>query len=158
MSKTTTSIRGATSSRRVRKPSRLVACVVGLGLVPLGIGSTAVAETTSGLYHHGARVLLPIGGGYEDNALRGFSTVVAQQATGMTVDILVVPSSYGDAPGDRDENLALAQKRTSQIDAICDATVAASPSLRRSFTGCNATLLVLLNRADAMDPRKLLLR
>ncbi|MDN5764814.1 MAG: Type 1 glutamine amidotransferase-like domain-containing protein [Humibacillus sp.] len=153
MSKTTASIRSATSSRRLRQPSRLAACVVGLSLLPLGVGSTAFAATTSGLYHHGARVLLPIGGGYEENALSGFSTVTAQQATGKTVDILVVPSSYGDAPEDRDANLALARERTSQIDAICDATVAASPSLRRSFTGCNATLLVLLNRADAMDPR-----
>ena len=153
MSKTTVSIHGTTPRRGVRRPSRLVACVVGLGLIPLGVGSAAVAGTTSGLYQHGARVLLPIGGGYEDSALGGFATVVAQHATGKTVDILVVPSSYGDAPEDRDANLELAGERTSQIDAICDATVAASPSLRRSFTGCNATLLVLLDRADALDPR-----
>ena len=153
MSKTTASIRRTTRGRVTRRPGRLLVGVVGLSLVPLGIGSTAGAETAAGLYQHGARVLLPIGGGYETNALTGFSTVVAKQATGKTVDILVVPSSYGDAPADRDENLALAQQRTSQIDAICDATVAASPSLRRSFTGCNATLLVLLNRADALDPK-----
>lgn len=153
MSQSTASTRRTTGSRSARMPVRIITVAVGLSLVPLGIGSAASAETTSGLYQHGSQVLLPIGGGYEDNALLGFSTVVAEQATGRTVDILVVPSSYGDAPKDRDDNLALARKRTREIDAICDATMAASPSLRLKFTGCNATLQILLNRADAMDPR-----
>ena len=153
---TTTSNTSSSSSRsgKSKARTRLLASALGLSLLPIGLGSTAVAETTKGgLYQHGASVLLPIGGGYEDNALAGFSTVTAKKATGKTVDLVIVPSSYGDAAEDREENLTLAQKRTDQIDALCDATVAASPSLRRSFTGCNATLAVLLNRADAMDPQ-----
>ena len=67
-------------------------------------------------------------------------------ASGPTVDLVVVPSSYGDAPEDRAENLELAQQRTDQIDAICDTVV------RAPFTGCTATLAVLLDRADALDP------
>lgn len=91
--------------------------------------------------------LVPIGGGYEPATLRSFAARVAAQATGDTVDIYVVPSSYGDAPEDRDENLLLAQERTDQVEQYCDEVVdlAAFPG------GCEATLLVLLDRADALD-------
>ena len=68
-------------------------------------------------------------------------------ASGPTVDLVVVPSAYGDSAKDRAENLALAQERTDQLDAACDAAVTGAP-----HTGCTATLAVLLNRADALDP------
>ena len=91
-------------------------------------------------------VLIPIGGGYETPTLEGFALAAAEGASGPTVDLVVVPAAYGDAPEDRAENLALAQERTDQVDAACDAVVPAP------YTGCTATLAVLLDRADAIDP------
>lgn len=92
------------------------------------------------------RTLVPIGGGYETPSIEGFSRVAMLGASGPTVDLVVVPSSYGDAPEDRAENLELAQQRTDQIDAICDTVV------RAPYTGCTARLAVLLDRSDALDP------
>lgn len=94
-------------------------------------------------------VLTPIGGGYVTSTLAGFATAAAQGASGPTVDLVVVPSAYGDGAKDRAENLVLAQERTDQLDAACDAVVAAPAT---GFSGCTATLAVLLNRADALDP------
>ena len=105
----------------------------------LGVAGTAVAA-------EGDRVMTPIGGGYETSTLEGFALASAEGASGPTVDLVVVPSAYGDAPADRAENLALAQERTDQVDAACDAVVTAP------YTGCTATLAVLLDRADALDP------
>jgi cyanophycinase len=94
--------------------------------------------------------LVPVGGGYEPATLRSFGARVAAQATGDTVDIYVVPSAYGDAPEDRDENLLLAQERTDQVEQYCDEVV----DLTEFPGGCEATLLVLLDRADALDPAR----
>ena len=91
-------------------------------------------------------VLTPIGGGYEASTLIGFARAAAEGATGATVDLVVVPSAYGDTDKERKANLALAQQRTDQLDAACDSAV------EQPFTGCTATLAVLLNRADALDP------
>ncbi len=113
---------------------------------PLAVAPTVVgAEETR--TQRPAEVLVPIGGGYEEDTLEDFSREVIEHASGDTVDILVVPSSYGDAPEDREENLELAHERTDQIEAACDRVVAGS-----GFADCQATLLVLLNRADALDP------
>jgi len=100
-------------------------------------------EGAAGGAADGDRVMTPIGGGYETPTLEGFALASAEGASGPTVDLVVVPSAYGDAPADRAENLQLAQQRTDQVGAACDAVVAA---------GCTATLAVLLDRADAMDP------
>jgi cyanophycinase len=89
------------------------------------------------------RELVPIGGGYEPETLQGFARLAARGAGDGRVDLLVVPSSYGDDPADRAENLALAQGRTDELDAACEAAVAPP---------CRARLLVLLARADALDP------
>lgn len=94
------------------------------------------------------QTLVPIGGGYEPLALQSFAAQVIEQASGETVDLFVVPSSYGDAPEDREENLALAQSRTDQIEAECAAVV----DLAVFPEGCEATLLPLLAREDALDP------
>lgn len=93
---------------------------------------------------------VPIGGGYEPDTLRAFGSQVAEQATGDTVDIYVVPSSYGDDPADREENLEIAEGRTDQVEQYCGEVV----DLTAFPGGCEATLLVLLDRADAMDPSK----
>ncbi|MBC9957322.1 hypothetical protein [Yimella sp. cx-51] len=98
------------------------------------------------------QLLLPIGGGYETTALRTFSLEVAARATGATVDILVVPSSYGDAPEDRETNLRQAGTRAAQLDRECDTAVANSPLSTRFPGGCTATLLTLLDRNDALNP------
>lgn len=133
----------------MRRPVRtaLTALAATTLLVPL---ATSVAGAAPQGGHHSGpgepRTLVPVGGGYETPTLEGFARVAARGASGPTVDIVVVPSSYGDAPEDREENLELAQERTDQVDAACDAVVTAP------FTGCTATLAVLLDRADALDP------
>ncbi len=127
-------------SRRPFRPLALACC---LGLVaPLSALPAAGADPEA------PETLVPIGGGYEPEAMQSFTARVADQATGETVDIFVVPSSYGDAPEDREENLELAQERTEEVEDHCEAVV----DLDSFPGGCEATLLVLLDRADAMDP------
>lgn len=117
-----------------------------------GVVAGATAPVAQAADPDAPQVLVPIGGGYETSALRGFALEVAAHATGRTVDLLVVPSSYGDAPADRATNLRLAGQRATQIDGQCDAAVAASAYAARFPDGCTATLLTLLNRQDALDP------
>jgi cyanophycinase len=114
----------------------------------LMITGTALALSVTGaaVAAEGDRVMTPIGGGYETPTLEAFAVAAAEGASGPTVDLVVVPAAYGDSPQDRAENLELAQERTDQIDAACDAVVTAP------HTGCTATLAVLLDRADALDP------
>lgn len=126
----------------------LAAAAVGFGTLP----ATAAPAVPTG--HHRPRVsttLAPVGGGYETQALQQYAQLVQRQAlragVDRTVDIAVIPSSYGDAPKDRAENLELAGERAAQLDASCEAVLD-----HRRFTGCTATLSVLLDRADALDP------
>ena len=123
--------------RAARTLALSTVAVVAAGGVALAGGPASAGVPTT---------MTPIGGGYTLATLQGFARAAADGASGPTVDIVVVPSSYGDAPEDREENLALAQERTDQVDAACDAVVAAP------FTGCTAVLAPLLNRADAEDP------
>lgn len=116
------------------------------GTAVIACVAVLAAPSAAPASHHTPRTLVPIGGGYETPSLEGFARAAMQGASGPTVDLVVVPSSYGDAPEDRAENLALAQQRTDQIDRICDTVV------RAPYTGCTATLAVLLDRADALDP------
>ncbi len=125
-------------SSRTRLGSVRLLIVTGTALALSVTGAAVAAE--------GDRVMTPIGGGYETPTLEAFGLASAEGASGPTVDLVVVPAAYGDAPQDRAENLELAQERTDQIDAACD-TVVTAP-----FTGCTATLAVLLDRADALDP------
>lgn len=92
--------------------------------------------------------LVPVGGGYTNASLQEFSRVVIEQASAPEVDIYVLPSSYGDDPADRDENIGLAQDRTDQIEAQCEIVLVEYSG----FTGCTATLLILFDREDAMNP------
>ena len=126
-----------TSRRSVRTAAALLTVSVVASAAALTASSAAGDEPT---------VLTPIGGGYETSTSAGFSRAAAEGASGPTVDLVVVPSAYGDSDQERAENLTLAQSRTDQLDAACDAAVPAP------FTGCTATLAVLLNRADALDP------
>ena len=116
-----------------------------LALVALLVMS--VAGTTSAAVP-GEETLVPIGGGYTTTSLKGFAQIVIDHASGDTVDILVEPSSYGNDPADLAENTALAQIRTNQIEAACDAVVDESvfPG------GCTATLLHLFMRNQTEGP------
>lgn len=117
---------------RVLALATVAACGVGLGG-----GAARAADPT---------MMTPIGGGYTLETLQGFGRAAANGASGPIVDIVVIPSSYGDAPADRAENLVLAQQRTDEVDAACDAVVVAP------LAGCTAVLAPLLNRVDADDP------
>ncbi|WP_377641959.1 Type 1 glutamine amidotransferase-like domain-containing protein [Oryzobacter terrae] len=124
-------------------PARTLLRATAVGGLAVTLASASAVGAASG---DEPTVLTPIGGGYVTSTLEGFSRAAAEGASGPTVDLVVVPSAYGDAPKDRAENLVLAQERTDQLDAACDAVVTAP------FTGCTATLGVLLTRADALDP------
>lgn len=120
-----------------------------IAVAAVAAGATAVATlplTGTAGAAEGDRVMTPIGGGYETATLEGFAQAAASEASGPTVDLVVVPAAYGDAPKDRAENLELAQERTDQVEAACDAVVTAP------LMDCTATLAVLLDRADALDP------
>jgi cyanophycinase len=95
----------------------------------------------------GAPTFVPVGGGYDNDALPGFARIVIEHATGDVVKLLVVPSSYGNDPADREENLELAGERTQQLEDACVSVLAGS-----GFANCDAELLVLLERSDAEDP------
>jgi len=116
-----------------------IAAVASTVAVALAVSGAAVAAEDD-------RVMTPIGGGYETPTLEAFALAAAEGASGPTVDLVVVPAAYGDAPEDREENLALSQERTDQVEAACDAVVTAP------LTDCTATRAVLLDRADALDP------
>ncbi len=129
--------RSPATIRRTTRTTLAAIATAGLALAGTA-GSTASAGPPT--------TLTPIGGGYVTSTLAGFALAAADGASGTTIDLVVVPSAYGDGAKDRAENLALAQTRADQLDAACDA-IAAAP-----YTGCTATLAVLLNRADALDP------
>lgn len=116
----------------------LALCLAGTLLPTVALAADPDAPST----------LVPIGGGYSTGSLEGFAREVIDNASGTSVDIYVVPSSYGDDPADREENLRLAQQRTDQIEAVCDAVV----DLAAFADGCEGTLLPLLAREDAIDP------
>jgi cyanophycinase-like exopeptidase len=73
--------------------------------------------------------------------------IVIEHANAPSVDILVVPSLYGDDPADREENIELAGERTQQIEDACNTVV----DLAQFPEGCDATLLILFDRNDAQD-------
>lgn len=126
---------------------RATLLTVTLTCATLGVGVTSASAQPVP-----APRLVPIGGGYEEVTLRTFALEVAAKASGPSVDILVVPSSYGDAPEDRATNLRQAGSRARQIDAACDAAVSGAGLATRFPAGCNAPLLTLLDRNDALDP------
>lgn len=119
--------------------------------VALSLAGASPALATSGSGHgpgHGksTQTLIPIGGGYETQTLAQLVRQTERTARGKTVDILVVPSSYGDAPEDREDNLRQAGNRAKQVNTICESTINTT-----RFSGCRTTLLPLLNRQDAMN-------
>ena len=94
------------------------------------------------------RTLVPIGGGYTEESLEGFARLVIEHADGPVVLILVNPASYGDDPAIREENIALAEERTQQVEDACNAVLVEDDG----FTGCDARLLLLFDRTDALAP------
>lgn len=90
-------------------------------------------------------VMMPTGGGYEFDTLQAFAKMAISRAGDKTVDLVVVPSAYGDDWPSRPENIALARQRTQEIEDACTAVVV--PGKR-----CVGRLAILLNRADALKP------
>lgn len=107
--------------------------------ITAALPTAALAEPSSA-----DTTLNPVGGGYTSASLQGFARAVAAHATGKTVDILVVPSSYGTAPG-LQQNIQLAKRRTKQIATACQAV------LPPGFSRCNARLLDIFTRRDAYN-------
>jgi len=93
------------------------------------------------------RTLVPIGGGYTTTSLEEFSRLVIEHADGDIVLILVNPSSYGDDPDDRAEDIDLAEGRTQQIEDACNSVLVDYDG----FTACDAQLLLLFDRNDALN-------
>lgn len=129
-------VRG-TPGRGLRRSWLLVTLLLLLAMLFPALGSAT-----------GERMLVPIGGGYTEESLQGYSRVVIEHADGSVVLILVVPSSYGDDPDDREENIELAGERTQQVEDACNAVV----SKYAGFTHCEAEQLLLFDRNDAMNP------
>ncbi len=124
-----------------RRPLLALAFAAALSVSSVLPASAAASAATP------ASGLVPIGSGYSETTLEGFAQTVIGHATGSEVQILVVTAAYGDSLKERAKNIKLAQQRTDQIDAACDAIV---PS---SFpAGCNAILLQLFDAAQAQDP------
>ena len=77
-------------SPRTRLGSVRLLIVTGTALALSVTGAAVAAE--------GDRVMTPIGGGYETPTLEAFALASAEGASGPTVDLVVVPAAYGDAP------------------------------------------------------------
>lgn len=116
-----------------------------VGLTGLALAATALTPGLAAAQEDPRQRYVPIGGGYHVSTLEAFGAEAAEHATDGTVDIYVIPATYGDDPADREENLELAQQRADQIDAACESVVVAP-------TTCETTLLPILQRSDAMDP------
>jgi cyanophycinase len=111
---------------------------------PAVVASAAHAGTASASASGSVKTLDPVGGGYTSASLEGFARAVAAHATGNTVNILVIPSAYGTAPG-LQQNIQLAQRRAAQLQDACQAV------LPPGFTGCTARLLEIFTRQDASN-------
>lgn len=108
----------------------------GVGIAAL-MSSAALAVPT----------LVPIGGDY--NTVADFVRVVSASATGRSIDIVVIPSTYADTKAEAMENgdYELALEHVSQLEQACAATV----DLARFPEGCRASLVDLWVRSDADD-------
>ncbi len=129
---------GGPQTYRRRRGTAFVLALVAMLVMSLAGTASGAAGT--------APTLVPIGGDYTTLSLEQFSLVAAQHADDGVVDLLVAPSSYGNDPDELAENTELAQERTDQLDAACDAAVA---DLEMT---CNATLLHLFMRSQTEGP------
>ena len=116
-------------------------------LLPLAAVAAVLMMSGSSGAASPAPTLAPVGGDYTADSLQGFARIAAERATGPTVDILVIPAAYGTTPS-IGQNTQLAQKRTDQIAAACNAVVGEYAGL----SGCTATLIPIFTRAAAQDP------
>ncbi|MGE5073510.1 MAG: Type 1 glutamine amidotransferase-like domain-containing protein, partial [Anaerolineae bacterium] len=122
------------------KRIRLVLCLI-LALATVLAFQPARADT--GPVH----TLVPIGSDYHSDTLQLFARAAAQRDTNGTVDLLVIPATYGtDAysttNGERQKNLSLADNRRNQIEAACNAVKSAGQA-------CRAVLAQVLIRPDS---------
>jgi cyanophycinase len=110
-------------------------------------GALAIASVLPAGAVEPASALVPIGAGYSETTLEGFAQTVIDHAGGDVVQILVVTSAYGDSLKERAANIELAQQRTDQIDAACEAVVTSAFA-----DGCDAILLHLFDYGETHDP------
>ncbi len=93
-------------------------------------------------------ILVPIGGGYDTVA--DYVRIVASNATGSSIDIAVVPSTYAETRAEAIDNgdYDLALEHVAELDAACTAIV--TPA---TFPGgCHVSLIELWERPDASNP------
>jgi cyanophycinase len=119
-----------------------LALTLGLGL-SLVVGPPAASGATISTF-------VPIGAGYAADTLEQFAAQAAAVDASGTVEILVLPITYGVDPlsmsnGLRNKNLTLADTRRGQIEAACLAVIPAGES-------CSVVLAPVLVRADAFEP------
>ena len=124
---------------------KLFICLVGVGLITLGIGS-AVAQC------EGNGTLIAIGGGYADT-YDGFIAAALKHIQADTLKIVVLPSAYASnadeiTDEERQDNLDTAENRRQQIEEACTASVP-------DGVMCQVTLPPIFTRSDALDPANL---
>jgi cyanophycinase len=115
--------------------------VSALGLVALGSPRALAGVGTE---------FVPIGASYQDDTLAYFSLQAFERDTDQIVTIRVLPITYATnafniTPGERADNLALAQDRADQIDDACEA-IATGPAT------CEAQVIDIQVRDDAETP------
>lgn len=119
-----------------------------LALAALLLGSAIAAAAPAA-----TRTLVPIGSGYEPDTLARFALAAAQHDTSGTVDIVVLPTTFGTdpnvtSPSERKKNLTLADSRRGLVEDACIAVKAAAQT-------CHVTLAPVLVRDDAYVPSTL---
>jgi len=134
---------GANHTAYPRRAQRATAALAALALTGLVVSVSApgAASADSGE----PTMMMPTGGGYEPVALQAFGKAAISKSDDATVDIVVVPSAYGDDLPSRPENIALARERTAEIAAACNEVVTGTGKR------CVGRLAILLNRADALN-------
>lgn len=130
-------------------PSRLRIGLLLALLLCIGVAAPAASAPRP------TRTLVPTGSGYEPDTLQRFAAAAVQHDTGGTVDLLVLPITFGtDAfsttKKERADNLALADTRRGQVEAACNV-------VRRAQQTCRAVLAPILVRDDAFLPSNLAL-
>ena len=116
----------------------------GMALALVGLGAGA-ASAPAGAATGEPTMMMPTGGGYELDTLQAFAKAAISRAGDTTIDLVVIPSAYGDDLPSRPENIELATQRTQEVEDAC--TAVAPPGMT-----CVGRLAILLNRQDALKP------
>jgi ABC-type glycerol-3-phosphate transport system substrate-binding protein len=74
----------------------LTLLTAGVAVALCGALAAPAASADSGVSSTPPSLTIPIGGGYETESLQSFARAAAERATGQSVRLVVVPSSYGN--------------------------------------------------------------